>query len=424
MAVTTVPAPAPPAAETVEIPVAPAEVRALAAVQRRIGQGPVVATARGMSLFGEHAAGWLALGLLGALADRPRRRDWLTATAGVAAAHGASIAVKRVVRRPRPTHPRVQVLVGTPSRLSFPSAHATSTTAAAVLYGGLLGRRLAPVLVPPDGAVPAGPGRALPDRRRRGRPAGRRSSPSPRDAPAPRKVPAMTDIEVPPAPVAPARTPLGVARGVLRTMRPRQWVKNVLVSPRRSPAAICSPRASSPELLVAFVAFSLAASGIYLVNDANDVDADRAHPTKRLRPIAAGIVPRPARVRGRRGAARRGGGARACSRPGAAGGRGRPCTSWCSSPTASGSSTSRCSTSASSPSGFLLRAVAGGAATGIRCRSGSCSSPASARCSWWPASATPRCMLAERGRREDPQVAGELHGQPTCGSCGRCRRRC
>jgi membrane-associated phospholipid phosphatase len=41
------------------------------------------------------------------------------------------------------------VLVGTPSRLSFPSAHATSTTAAAVLYGGLLGRRLVPVLVPP-----------------------------------------------------------------------------------------------------------------------------------------------------------------------------------------------------------------------------------------------------------------------------------
>jgi membrane-associated phospholipid phosphatase len=102
-----------------------------------------------MSLFGEHAAGWLAVGLLGALVDRRRRRDWVTATAGVAAAHGASIAVKRVVRRPRPADPRVQVLVGTPSRLSFPSAHATSTTAAAVLFGGLLGRRLAPVLVPP-----------------------------------------------------------------------------------------------------------------------------------------------------------------------------------------------------------------------------------------------------------------------------------
>jgi membrane-associated phospholipid phosphatase len=146
--VTTAPAPVD-AAETVELPVAPAEVRALSAVQRRLGTGPVVATARGMSHFGEHAGGWLALGLLGALVDRSRRRDWFTATAGVAAAHGASIAVKRVVRRPRPDDPRVQVLVGPPSRLSFPSAHATSTTAAAVLFGGLLGRRLTLAVVPP-----------------------------------------------------------------------------------------------------------------------------------------------------------------------------------------------------------------------------------------------------------------------------------
>jgi membrane-associated phospholipid phosphatase len=148
VAVTTVPAPVG-AAETVELPVAPTEVRALSAVQRHLGAGPVVATARALSFFGEHAAGWLALGLLGARVDRPRRRDWFTATAGVAAAHGASIAVKRVVRRPRPADPRVQVLVGTPSRLSFPSAHATSTTAAAVLFGRLLGRRLTPAVVPP-----------------------------------------------------------------------------------------------------------------------------------------------------------------------------------------------------------------------------------------------------------------------------------
>ena len=64
-------------------------------------------------------------------------------------AHGASIGVKRVVRRARPDHPSVEVRVGTPSRLSFPSAHATSTTAAAVLYGRLLRRPLVPVLVPP-----------------------------------------------------------------------------------------------------------------------------------------------------------------------------------------------------------------------------------------------------------------------------------
>ena len=147
---TTAPTPDASAVEPpVELPVASAEVRALEAVQRGIGRAPVVVAARGLSHFGEHASGWLALGALAALVDRRRRRDWLTAAAGVAAAHGASIAVKRVVRRPRPAHPRVRVLVGTPSRLSFPSAHATSTTAAALLYGRLLGRPLAPVLVPP-----------------------------------------------------------------------------------------------------------------------------------------------------------------------------------------------------------------------------------------------------------------------------------
>lgn len=121
----------------------------LAAVQTAIGRPAVVQVARGMSLFGEHAAGWLAIGMVGALADRPRRSEWLAATATVALAHGASIGVKRVVRRPRPENPLVQVLVGTPSRLSFPSAHATSTTAAAVLFGGLLRRPLVAAVVPP-----------------------------------------------------------------------------------------------------------------------------------------------------------------------------------------------------------------------------------------------------------------------------------
>lgn len=125
------------------------EVRALSAVQRTVGPPPVVRVARGMSLFGEHAAGWLALGATGALVDRARRREWIVATAGVAFAHGASIAVKRVVRRPRPDDPAVEVRVGTPSKLSFPSAHATSTTAAAVLFGALLRRPLVAVLVPP-----------------------------------------------------------------------------------------------------------------------------------------------------------------------------------------------------------------------------------------------------------------------------------
>ena len=126
-----------------------AEVRILQALQSAIATPPVVAVARGMSLFGEHAGGWLAIGAAGALLDRGRRREWLTAAAGVALAHGASIGVKRVVRRPRPVDERVRVLVGTPSRLSFPSAHATSTTAAAVLFGTLLRRPALAAVVPP-----------------------------------------------------------------------------------------------------------------------------------------------------------------------------------------------------------------------------------------------------------------------------------
>jgi membrane-associated phospholipid phosphatase len=125
------------------------EVAALARVQRAIGRPGTVRAARGLSLFGEHAGGWLAFGVLGAAVDRKRRRDWLTATAGVAAAHAAAIAVKRVVRRRRPDDESVEVLVSTPSSLSFPSSHATSTTAAAVVYSGLTGRNLVPVVVPP-----------------------------------------------------------------------------------------------------------------------------------------------------------------------------------------------------------------------------------------------------------------------------------
>ena len=133
---------------TVDIPPAATEVRMLAAVQGALGRPPVVRVARGMSHFGEHAAGWLAIGTIGALVDRRRRREWIAATAAVAVAHGASVGVKRVVRRPRPDDPRVHVHVGTPSRLSFPSAHATSTTAAAVLFGALLRKPLAAALVP------------------------------------------------------------------------------------------------------------------------------------------------------------------------------------------------------------------------------------------------------------------------------------
>ena len=93
-----------------------------------------------------------------------------------------------------------------------------------------------------------------------------------------------------PAAAPPSRTPFAVVRGVVRTMRPRQWVKNVLVLAAPFAAGRLFGAEVALELAIAFVAFALAASGIYLFNDANDVEADRAHPTKRNRPVAAGIV--------------------------------------------------------------------------------------------------------------------------------------
>jgi hypothetical protein len=125
------------------------ELDVLRGVQSALGSTQAIRVARGMSLFGEHSIGWFALGLLGAAIDRDRRRQWLVASAGVVTAHAASIAVKRVIRRPRPDDPRVRVLVSTPSKLSFPSSHAASTTAAAVLYGGLTGQPAAASVVPP-----------------------------------------------------------------------------------------------------------------------------------------------------------------------------------------------------------------------------------------------------------------------------------
>lgn len=89
------------------------------------------------------------------------------------------------------------------------------------------------------------------------------------------------------------RAPKNLFDAMIKALRPKQWVKNVLV--------VAAPAAAGGELLfhadvihdiiVAFVVFCLGASSIYLINDARDVEADRAHPTKRFRPIAAGVLP-------------------------------------------------------------------------------------------------------------------------------------
>jgi decaprenyl-phosphate phosphoribosyltransferase len=89
--------------------------------------------------------------------------------------------------------------------------------------------------------------------------------------------------------------PKNLATGLIKAVRPRQWVKNLLVLAAPLAALGGSVRYDISGVLVkasiAFVVFCLAASSVYLINDARDVEADRAHPTKRFRPIAAGVVP-------------------------------------------------------------------------------------------------------------------------------------
>ncbi len=92
-----------------------------------------------------------------------------------------------------------------------------------------------------------------------------------------------------------AGPPSNLFTGIVKAIRPRQWIKNLLV--------LLAPLAALGrdmhydyadvgfKVSIAFVVFCLAASSIYLINDARDVEADRAHPTKRFRPIAAGVLP-------------------------------------------------------------------------------------------------------------------------------------
>jgi len=90
-------------------------------------------------------------------------------------------------------------------------------------------------------------------------------------------------LELSPTPVASLRP-----SAVMRALRPYQWVKNLLlVVPTIAAHRMSEPALLGPNLL-AFGCFCLAASGVYLANDVFDVEADRLHPRKRLRPVASG----------------------------------------------------------------------------------------------------------------------------------------
>jgi len=89
----------------------------------------------------------------------------------------------------------------------------------------------------------------------------------------------------------PRRSTGGLLRGLLRTARPRQWTKNVLVFAAPGAAGVLTQGEVIAKASAAFGLFCVAAAGAYFLNDALDVAADRMHPTKRARPIAAGEVP-------------------------------------------------------------------------------------------------------------------------------------
>ena len=91
--------------------------------------------------------------------------------------------------------------------------------------------------------------------------------------------------------------PSNLPSAVIKAMRPKQWVNNLLVFAAPLAAMGGGMTFDHRDVLgsvsVAFVVFCMASSSIYLINDARDVEADREHPTKRFRPIAAGVLPVP-----------------------------------------------------------------------------------------------------------------------------------
>ncbi len=103
---------------------------------------------------------------------------------------------------------------------------------------------------------------------------------------------------------APADTPqaaaagsvLTIAHALLRSTRPQQWVKNVLVFAGMIFSQQLTDLDAVRASVLTFGLFVLASGGIYLVNDVLDVEADRAHPLKRKRPLAAGALPLPVAI--------------------------------------------------------------------------------------------------------------------------------
>ncbi len=105
---------------------------ALLRLMRTRGHAPTIErAAQAIAASGEYGAIWALGGLAAAGLDPPRRRQWFAAAALAPAAIGLNFGVKLIVRRRRPVLDGLPPLGGAPSSLSFPSAHATASFAAA-----------------------------------------------------------------------------------------------------------------------------------------------------------------------------------------------------------------------------------------------------------------------------------------------------
>jgi membrane-associated phospholipid phosphatase len=113
------------------------DVAVLRTLRARCADSRLTRAIARFSRLGEHAALWLALGALGMRLDRGRRDAWAGAARRVALAYALNTAIKFVVRRRRPQLDGSAQLARTPTQLSFPSAHATTSFAAARLYSRL-----------------------------------------------------------------------------------------------------------------------------------------------------------------------------------------------------------------------------------------------------------------------------------------------
>ncbi len=105
---------------------------------RTVGHSPgrERAVAR-FSKLGEHGGVWLGIGAVGMVLDPSRRGDWQGAVKAVAGAYLVNTAIKPIVGRRRPRLPDLPALTGTPTGLSFPSAHASTSFAGALAYSRL-----------------------------------------------------------------------------------------------------------------------------------------------------------------------------------------------------------------------------------------------------------------------------------------------